>query len=48
MESTEDSDPMYKTDEALSSLTDFVTDVMLQLCEAADNGEVQSFSNYTG
>ena len=43
-----DGDPMYKTDEALSSLTDFVTDVMIQLCDDADNGQVQTFSNDTG
>ena len=43
-----DGDPMYKTDEALSTLTDFVTDVMIQLCEGADNEQVQSFSNDTG
>ena len=48
LEKRMDGDPMYKTDEALSTLTDFVTDVMIQLCEGAENEQVQSFSNDTG
>ena len=48
LEKRMDGDPMYKTDEALSTLTDFVTDVMIQLCDGADNEQAQSFSNDTG
>ena len=45
----DDGDPLYKTDEALSSLLDFVSDVIIQLSEAADqNTQILTFSNNTG
>ena len=45
----ESGDPEYKTDEALCSLTDCVTEVMMQLSEVGgDNVQIQTFSNETG
>lgn len=44
----DDGDPELKTDEALSSLTDFVTDVIIQLSDATDDNRILSFSNDTG
>ena len=43
-----DGDPELKTDEALSSVTDFVTDVMIQLSECTDDDQIRNFSNDTG
>ena len=44
-----DGDPLYKTDEALSSLTDCVTDVIIQLSDSGDdNIQILTFSNNTG
>ncbi len=48
MASFEEGDPELKTDEALSTLTDFVTDVMIQLTDATDDEQILTFSNDTG
>ena len=45
----EEGDPEYRTDEALSSLSEFVAEVMVVLSESGeDNLRIQSFSNDTG